>query len=149
VLGLEGTGWDVGQAVRFLLSDQAIPERLRGDNSAVSGKPSAMRLLVPYYPEPRRTAALKSYVFKVVVEDDEQEDGRKAYHAYCPAFASPGAAIWGDTKEEALKNLPDRYAPQHDSPASPLHRRQSSTIRPYAGRRNEGSSPTFAFIADK
>jgi NAD(P)-dependent dehydrogenase (short-subunit alcohol dehydrogenase family) len=23
VLGIEGTGWDVGQAVRFLLSDQA------------------------------------------------------------------------------------------------------------------------------
>jgi enoyl-[acyl-carrier-protein] reductase (NADH) len=23
VLGLEGTGWDIGKAVRFLLSDQA------------------------------------------------------------------------------------------------------------------------------
>ena len=23
ILGIEGTGWDIGQAVRFLLSDQA------------------------------------------------------------------------------------------------------------------------------
>jgi predicted RNase H-like HicB family nuclease len=50
---------------------------------------------------------LKSYVFKVVVEDDEHEDGRKAYHAYCPALESLGAATWGDTKEEALKNIGD------------------------------------------
>ena len=26
---------------------------------------------------------MKSYVFKVVVEDDEHEDGRKAYQAHC------------------------------------------------------------------
>ena len=50
---------------------------------------------------------MKSYVFKVVVEDDEHEDGRKAYHAYCPALESLGAATWGDTKEEALKNIGD------------------------------------------
>jgi len=50
---------------------------------------------------------LKSYVFKVVVEDDEHEDGRKAFHAYCPALESAGAASWGDTREEALKNIGD------------------------------------------
>jgi len=50
---------------------------------------------------------LKSYVFKVVVEDDEHEDGHKAFRAYCPALESAGAATWGDTREEALKNMGD------------------------------------------
>ena len=50
---------------------------------------------------------MKSYVFKVVVEDDAHEDGRKAYHAYCPALESLGAASWGERKEEALKNIGD------------------------------------------
>ena len=48
---------------------------------------------------------MKSYVFKVVIEDDEFEDGRKAFHAYCPALEGLGAATWGYTKEEALKNI--------------------------------------------
>jgi predicted RNase H-like HicB family nuclease len=48
---------------------------------------------------------LKSYIFKVVVEDDEHADGRKAFHAYCPELESAGAATWGDTREEALKNI--------------------------------------------
>ena len=48
---------------------------------------------------------MKSYVFKVVIEDDEFEDGRKAFHAYCPALESYGAYTWGYTKEEALKNI--------------------------------------------
>ncbi|MBI4443857.1 MAG: type II toxin-antitoxin system HicB family antitoxin [Acidobacteria bacterium] len=48
---------------------------------------------------------MKSYVFEVVLEEDEFEDGRKAFHAYCPALESLGAATWGDTKEEALKNI--------------------------------------------
>jgi predicted RNase H-like HicB family nuclease len=50
---------------------------------------------------------LKSYIFKVVVEDDEHEDGRKAFRAYCPALESAGAASWGTTREEALKNIGD------------------------------------------
>jgi len=48
---------------------------------------------------------LKSYVFKVVVEDDEHEDGRPAFRAYCPALESAGASTWGDTREEAMKNI--------------------------------------------
>jgi predicted RNase H-like HicB family nuclease len=48
---------------------------------------------------------LKSYVFKVVVEDDEHEDGRPAFRAYCPALESIGASTWGDTHEEAMKNI--------------------------------------------
>jgi predicted RNase H-like HicB family nuclease len=43
---------------------------------------------------------VKSYVFKVVVEPDG--DG---WHAYCPILEEKGAATWGYTKEEALKNI--------------------------------------------
>lgn len=48
---------------------------------------------------------MKSYVFKVVVERDEFEDGRPAFHSFCPALESLGAATWGHTQEEALKNI--------------------------------------------
>ncbi|MBI2150200.1 MAG: type II toxin-antitoxin system HicB family antitoxin [Acidobacteria bacterium] len=48
---------------------------------------------------------MKSYVFKVVVEDDEHEDGRKAFSVCCPALEHVGAVTWGDTREEALKNI--------------------------------------------
>ncbi len=48
---------------------------------------------------------MKSYVFKVVVEDDEHEDGRSAFRAYCPALESIGASTWGDTRKEAMKNI--------------------------------------------
>ena len=43
---------------------------------------------------------MKTYVFKVVVEPDED-----AWFASCPALESRGAATWGETKEEALKNI--------------------------------------------
>ena len=46
---------------------------------------------------------MKSYVFKVVVEEDQFEDGRKAYHASCPALK--GCHTWGHTYEEALANI--------------------------------------------
>ena len=46
---------------------------------------------------------MKSYVFKVVVEEDEFEDGRKAYHASCPALK--GCHTWGHTYQEALANI--------------------------------------------
>ncbi len=46
---------------------------------------------------------MKTYLFKVIVEEDPFEDGRKAYHAYCPALK--GASTWGYTPEEALKNI--------------------------------------------
>lgn len=47
----------------------------------------------------------KTYVFKIVIEDDTFEDGRPAYHAYCPALQQYGAATWGETKEEALRHI--------------------------------------------
>jgi len=46
---------------------------------------------------------MKSYVFKVVIEDDEFEDGRPGFSAYCPSLE--GAYTWGHTKEEALQNM--------------------------------------------
>jgi len=46
---------------------------------------------------------LKSYVFQVIVEDDKHEDGRKAYHAYCPEIEE--AVTWGDTREEAMQRI--------------------------------------------
>ena len=29
---------------------------------------------------------MNTYTFEVVIEEDEFEDGRPAYHAYCPAL---------------------------------------------------------------
>ena len=49
------------------------------------------------------TAPVKSYVFRVVVEDDVMETGEKAYHAYCPALK--GCHTWGRTYDEALANV--------------------------------------------
>jgi predicted RNase H-like HicB family nuclease len=55
------------------------------------------------YSKAGRSAAVKSYVFRVVVEDDEMESGEKAYHAYCPALK--GCHTWGRTYDEALANV--------------------------------------------
>ena len=46
---------------------------------------------------------MKSYVFKVVVEEDEHEDGRRAYQAHCPEIEE--AITWGDTREEAMQRI--------------------------------------------
>ena len=46
---------------------------------------------------------MKSYVFKVVVEDDEFDDGRPGFSAYCPALE--GAYTWGNTREEAMERI--------------------------------------------
>ena len=46
---------------------------------------------------------MKSYVFKVVVEEDQPEDGRKAFQAHCPEIEE--AVTWGDTKEEAMQRI--------------------------------------------
>jgi predicted RNase H-like HicB family nuclease len=43
---------------------------------------------------------MKSYVFPVVVEPDED-----VWRAYVPELESKGAATWGHTREEALKNV--------------------------------------------
>jgi predicted RNase H-like HicB family nuclease len=43
---------------------------------------------------------VKSYVFRVVVERDEDR-----WHARVPEIESRGAATWGTTREEALRNI--------------------------------------------
>ena len=43
---------------------------------------------------------MKTYVFRVVVEPDEDR-----WSSYCPAFEKYGAATWGNTQDGALKNI--------------------------------------------
>lgn len=43
---------------------------------------------------------MKTYVFRVVVEPDEDR-----WVSYCPALEPFGAATWGYTEDEALKNI--------------------------------------------
>ena len=43
---------------------------------------------------------IKTYLFKVVVEPDEDR-----WVAYCPVLKDKGGATWGYTKREALKNI--------------------------------------------
>ena len=43
---------------------------------------------------------VKSYVFRVVLEQDED-----VWRAFIPELEAKGAATWGNTKEEALRNI--------------------------------------------
>jgi predicted RNase H-like HicB family nuclease len=43
---------------------------------------------------------MKSYVFRVVLERDED-----VWRAYIPELEGRSAATWGPTKEEALRNI--------------------------------------------
>ena len=43
---------------------------------------------------------MKTYIFRVVVEPDEDY-----WYAYCPLLEDKGGATWGYTKEDALKNI--------------------------------------------
>jgi predicted RNase H-like HicB family nuclease len=43
---------------------------------------------------------MKSYVFRVVIEPDED-----AWRAYIPDLEDRGGATWGTTREEALRNI--------------------------------------------
>jgi predicted RNase H-like HicB family nuclease len=52
---------------------------------------------------PEEERSVKSYVFKVVIEEDAFENGDKAYHAFCPALK--GCHTWGHTYAEALTNI--------------------------------------------
>ena len=46
---------------------------------------------------------MKSYIFKVLVEEDTGEKGDHVFHASCPALK--GCHTWGHTYEEALTNI--------------------------------------------
>ena len=57
---------------------------------------------------PIRNGPMKTYNFKVVIEQDEDFDGNPSgWHAYCPALEHLGGSTWGATREEALKNISD------------------------------------------
>lgn len=49
-----------------------------------------------------------SYTFRVLIEEDEFEDGARAFHASCPAL--PGCHTWGTTYQEALTNVEEAVA---------------------------------------
>ncbi len=46
---------------------------------------------------------MKSYVFRVSVEEDVMENGEQAFHAFCPALK--GCHTWGHTYDEALADI--------------------------------------------
>ena len=43
---------------------------------------------------------MKTYVFRVVLEPDEDR-----WIAYCPVLEEKGGATWGYTREETLRNI--------------------------------------------
>ena len=43
---------------------------------------------------------MKTYMFRVVVEPDEDK-----WAVHCPVLLTRAATTWGDTREEALKNI--------------------------------------------
>ncbi len=53
---------------------------------------------------------MKTYSFQVVLEKDkwpDEPDEKAVWRAYIPALEHQGAASWGYTQQEALKNLQD------------------------------------------
>jgi predicted RNase H-like HicB family nuclease len=46
---------------------------------------------------------VKSYVFEVIIEEDQFEDGRLGFSAHCPSLE--GAYTWGETREQALEKM--------------------------------------------
>ena len=53
-----------------------------------------------YHYIPIKEGMVKTYIFKVVLEPDEN-----TWHVYCPALLQLGGATWGKTQEEALKHI--------------------------------------------
>ena len=49
---------------------------------------------------PKQTLNKKTYVFPVTLESDEE-----GWRAFSSALESMGASTWGETREEALKNI--------------------------------------------
>jgi predicted RNase H-like HicB family nuclease len=49
---------------------------------------------------PTKEGDIKTYIFRVVIEPDEDR-----WSAYCPALLKQGAATWGYTREEVLKHI--------------------------------------------
>ena len=71
---------------------------------------------------------MKTYVFGVVVEPDED-----CWSAYCPALEGYGAASWGYTREEALKNIHEVVEMVEDE--EPIPERLSEEVSVSSGPR--------------
>ena len=56
---------------------------------------------------------MKSYVFRVVLEHDED-----VWRAVIPELEAQGAATWGKTREEALRNIQEASGIRRDSSTS-------------------------------
>ena len=50
--------------------------------------------------KPIRSSKVKTYVFRIVVEPDDDR-----WVAYSPVLKDRGGAAWGHTREEALENI--------------------------------------------
>lgn len=50
--------------------------------------------------QPQGGTKLKTYIFPVVLEPADD-----AWHVYVPELEAKGAATWGKTKDEALRNI--------------------------------------------
>ena len=48
---------------------------------------------------------MKTYTFRVIVEEDPYENRKIAYHAHCPALEEYGASTWGHTEKEVIKKF--------------------------------------------
>ena len=46
---------------------------------------------------------MKSYVFQVIIEEDQFEDGRPGFSARCPSLK--GAYTWGATRDQAMERI--------------------------------------------
>ncbi len=53
---------------------------------------------------------MKSYSFRVVIEEDQFPDGSPGYFVCVPALESIGAATQGKTRDEALHNIQEVLA---------------------------------------
>ncbi|MBU1627341.1 type II toxin-antitoxin system HicB family antitoxin [bacterium] len=51
---------------------------------------------------------MKSYLFRVIIEEDPKEDGTIAFSAYCPDLE--GCTSWGYTFEETRANIREAIA---------------------------------------
>ncbi len=80
---------------------------------------------------------MKTYSFKVVLERDEDFDGKPSgWRAYCPALERQGASTWGPTEKEALQNLNEVVRMVVDSmlehgeplPEEPVHEVEVSVV---------------------
>ena len=51
---------------------------------------------------------MRSYIFRIVMEPDED-----VWRAYIPELENKGAATWGRTRDEALRNIQEVAFPGH------------------------------------